>query len=323
MQIIHLDPKNPTTLPSHVLTIGNFDGVHLGHQAMLNSLKTVAQHLGLATAVMVFEPQPREFFNPQNPPARLTNFAEKIALLDRFGVEMVIQAKFNDTFRHLSAHDFANLLKTIGTHHLVLGDDFRFGHDRMGDKVFLQGLGFGVDDLPTVTKNNLRISSTAVREALAQGDLAKAKGLLGQDYAITGQVVHGDKIGRTLNFPTANITLNRLKPALHGVFAVDVMLLDDTYQDGWQGLAGLSPNSLFGCANIGTRPSVHGTDWRLEVHLPNFCGDLYGQTLTVKFLHFLHGERHYQGLDDLKNGIRQDVNELLNWRTLQLRKQQN
>lgn len=318
MQIIDLDPHIPIALPPHALTIGNFDGVHLGHEAMLQTLQKDAKNQSLATAVMVFEPQPREFFNPQNPPARLTNFTEKVALLDKHGIDFIIKADFNDDFRHLSAHAFTMLLSTLGTQHLVLGDDFRFGHDRIGDKVFLQNLGFGVDSLATVTHDNARISSTAVREALAQGDLNAAKIMLGRDYAMTGQVIHGDKIGRTLNFPTANVALGRLKPAIQGVFGVDVLAdkdgqMIDLYALGG-GIKGQTMSSLLGAVNVGKRPSVNGTDYRLEVHLPEFRGDLYGMTLTVIFKKYLHGERHYESLADLKDGINKDVDELMAWR---------
>lgn len=324
MQIIHLNLSTPTTLPPHALTIGNFDGVHLGHQAMIHTLQKDAQNQSLSSAVMIFEPQPREFFNPNNPPARLTNFSEKVALLGKLGVDFIIWADFNENFRHLSAHEFAHILQIMNTQHLVLGDDFRFGHDRMGDKAFLASLGFGVDSLSTISMNNKRISSTAVREALQVGDLANAKAYLGRDYAMTGVVVHGDKIGRTLDFPTANVALNRLKPAISGVFGADIM----AYKDGQiidlskkfgGGIGGTTPNSLFGAVNVGTRPSVQGTEYRLEVHLPAFSGDLYGLTLEVIFRHYLHGEYKYDNLNALKQGINRDVRELINWHEQGLR----
>lgn len=319
MKIIHLNPKNIATLPAHALTIGNFDGVHLGHQAMLTALKKDAHSKGLATAIMIFEPQPREFFNPDNPPARLTSFDEKLTLLDEFGVDFIIKASFNDEFRQLSAHDFANMLDALGTQHLVLGDDFRFGHDRTGDKYFLTTLGFSVESLATIKINETRVSSTAIRQALSLGELSHAKELLGRDYAMTGQVIHGDKIGRTLDFPTANIQINRLKPALHGIFGADIIAhkdgqLIDLYQCHQTGIKGLTPYSLFGAVNIGTRPSVNGTQYRLEVHLPKFSGDLYGLTLTVIFTKYLHEEIRYPNLESLKAGIHKDVNELLAWR---------
>lgn len=173
-----------------------------------------------------------------------------------------------------------------------------------------------------------RISSTLVRRLLAEGKIQQANQLLGRDYCMVGQVLHGDKIGRTLNFPTANVALDRLKPALHGIFAVDVQVLDKQGQvvkgawealavDNQHGVAGLDEDSLFGTANIGTRPAVNGKEWRLEVHFPQFKGNLYDKVLKVRFLHFLHGERRYAGLPELKAGIQQDVVELLEWRAMQ------
>lgn len=323
MKIYHLTQilENKQFLNPNILSIGNFDGVHLGHQAMLAKLKNLSRINGLESSVMIFEPQPREFFTPTNAPPRLTNLDEKITLLQKFGVQNVIVANFDEQFRSLSANDFAKLLHNLSVKQLVLGDDFRFGHDRAGDSQFLQSVGFIVHNLDTVADNqHERISSTKIREYLLNGDLLSAKQILGRDYTITGKVVHGDKIGRTLDFPTANIALNRIRPPLHGVFAVDVLMQDDNFAEEWDGLAGFSPNSLFGCANIGTRPSVNGEDWRLEVYLPNFQGDLYDKILTVKFLHFLHGEKKYNDINALKNGIQQDVSQLLNWRTMQVRK---
>ena len=322
MPIIYLDPKNPPNLLPIALTLGNFDGVHLGHQAMLHALHQDAQRLSLQTAVMIFEPQPREFFNPDNPPARLTNLNEKINLLQDLGVDFILVADFNQAFRLLSAHEFGGLLQRLNAQFLVIGDDFRFGHDRTGDRAFLQDMGFAVDSLATVSHSDKRISSTAVRQALAQGDLTTAKALLGRDYTITGEVVHGDKIGRTLNFPTANIALNRTKPALQGVFGADIFAFKDGQTVSFDALAvnnqigitGTQPNSLWGAVNIGTRPSVNGQDYRLEVHLPEFFGNLYGLTLQVVFKHFLHDEKKYPDLNSLQTAIAQDVNELIQWR---------
>ncbi len=324
---------SPVDLAPCVLTIGNFDGVHLGHQAMLNQIRDIANAQNLGAAVMIFEPQPREFFAPHAAPARLTNLAEKQALLAEYGVETLIVAGFDTDFRSLSAQAFADILALrLNVKALVLGDDFRFGHDRTGDSQFLRDYGLHVTNLHTITDVDgkaARISSTRVRDLLLAGDLKAANALLGRDYSITGLVVGGDKIGRTMNFPTANIELDRIKPALHGIFAVDVVSLDDKGQvipdglitsaeTGKTGVAGLRPNSLFGTANIGTRPSVDkALNWRLEVHFPELQADLYGLTLQVRFLHYLHGERHYDGLDALKAGIQQDVVDLLEWRSQQ------
>lgn len=315
-QILFLDPHSPPALPPHILTIGNFDGVHLGHEAMLKTLKKDAALQALATAVMIFEPQPKEFFDPPNAPARLFTLQDKLAHLGVL-VDYVIVANFDQSFRELSAHDFCQMLGQLNTKGLVVGDDFRFGHDRQGDKTFLKKQGFAIHSLDSVLVDGVRVSSTAVRQALSEGDLDTAKRLLGRDYAITGQVVHGDKIGRTLNFPTANIALSHLKPAIKGIFGADIVAYKDgqvldLYQLGG-GIQGKVAHSLFGAVNVGTRPSVSGTDYRLEVHLPCFTGDLYGLTLQVIFKKYLHDERHYAGLDELKTGIKKDVDELVQW----------
>lgn len=324
---------SPVELAPCVLTIGNFDGVHLGHQAMLTQVRDIAHAQNLGSAVMIFEPQPREFFAPETAPARLTNLAEKQALLAEFGVETLIVAGFDTEFRSLSAQAFADILAMrLNVKALVLGDDFRFGHDRTGDSQFLRNYGLDVTNLHTVIDTSdkaARISSTRIRDLLLAGDIEAASALLGRDYTMTGLVVDGDKIGRTLDFPTANIDLDRIKPTLHGIFAVDVVSLDDQGQvipngllvnatTGKTGIAGLRADSLFGTANIGTRPSVDkGHNWRLEVHFPALHADLYGLTLQVRFLHYLHGERHYDGLEALKAGIHQDVADLIEWRSIQ------
>ncbi|MGP4863781.1 riboflavin biosynthesis protein RibF [Psychrobacter sp. T6-5] len=336
--------NDPIELAPCVLTIGNFDGVHLGHQAMLAQVRDIAHTQNLDAAVMIFEPQPREFFAPAKAPARLTNLAEKQALLAQYGVKTLVVAGFDEDFRSLSAQAFADILATrLNVKALVLGDDFRFGHDRTGDSQFLRDYGWDVTNLHTITDSNIdndhlndvnneaaRISSTRIRDLLLAGDIHAANILLERDYAITGSVVRGDQIGRTMDFPTANIDLQRIKPALHGIFAVDVVSLDENGEvipdgliklaiDNNIGVAGLRPHSLFGTANIGKRPSVDkGDDWRLEVHFPKLKADLYGLNLEVRFLHFLHGERRYDGLDALKAGIHQDVTDLLEWRDNQV-----
>ena len=324
---------SPVDLAACVLTIGNFDGVHLGHQAMLAQVRDTAKAQNIGSAVMIFEPQPREFFAPATAPARLTNLAEKQALLAEYGIETLIVASFDSDFRSLSAQAFADILALrLNVKALVLGDDFKFGHDRTGDSQFLRDYGLDVTNLHTITDDKgkgARISSTRIRDLLLAGDLNAANALLGRDYAMTGVVVGGDKIGRTMDFPTANVDLKRIKPALHGIFAVDVVSLDDNgdvIPNGLTaltnsenpGIAGLRPHSLFGTANIGIRPSVDKEhDWRLEVHFPKLKADLYGLTLQVRFLHYLHGERHYESLEALKAGIHNDVIDLLEWREQQ------
>lgn len=321
MQIIHLTTQAPVSLPPIALTIGNYDGVHLGHQAMLQMLTTQAKAHDLAAAVMVFEPQPKEFLYPDMPPARLSGLSEKAEMMAKLGMDYLLVAGFDDKFRSLSANEFTKLLTKLNARHLVLGDDFRFGHDRLGDGEFLKQAGFEISYLPTTQIIGERVSSTAVREALANHDFAKAKAFLGRDYAITGEVVHGDKIGRTLNFATANVALNRPKPALLGVYGADVFAFKDgqavdlSSLGEQAGVSGVVQGSLFGAVNVGMRPSVCGQEYRLEVHLPNFAADLYGMTLTVVFRTFLHGEKKYANLEELKQGIAQDVVDLLAWRS--------
>ena len=330
------------------LSIGNFDGVHIGHQAMLTKLIDDAKVLDLLAAVMVFEPQPREFFAPDDPPARLSTLNEKLAHFAKLGIDVVIVAGFDHAFRSLSAVAFAELLKRLDVRHLVLGDDFRFGHDRMGDGAFLSASGFGIAHLDSITVSLdtdadthtpdvhacQRASSTLIRQTLARGALDQARTLLGHNYMIMGKVTHGDKIGRTLGFPTANIELGRLRPALTGVYGVNVYLLacdgidtdgnyhlpsiQDFAQISTSGIAGTQPLSRFGAANLGYRPSI-GADntldnYRLEVHLPKFVGNLYDMTLMCEFITYLHPERHYADLDALKHGIDADIAALIAWR---------
>lgn len=341
---IHAGKSHSDLTADSVLTIGNFDGVHLGHQAMLKQLQQSASEQQLQTMVMIFEPQPREYFaqlksDPSSAPARLTAQDEKLTLLANFGIDTVVVAKFDEAFRSLSASEFADMLvQHLNVKSLVLGDDFKFGHDRTGDSEFLRSYGLPVTNLHTITDTYItetedspsledkRISSTRIRELLAEGDLKTASRLLNRDYTITGKVVGGDKIGRTLDFPTANIELNRVRPALHGVYGVDVVILDeagevvadgfsDLAKEGKTGIAGLLPHSLFGTANIGIRPSVDKPqEWRLEVFFPQFSGNLYDKTLQVRFLHHLHDERKYESLEALKAGIQQDVIDLVEWR---------
>ncbi len=320
MQVIHLDnPKNHThlmTLSQNIaptaMTIGNFDGVHLGHAKMIETLKTIAHHHHLLSAVMIFEPQPKEFFEPNNPPARISSLSEKLTRFDALGVDLVIVARFNDDFRQLSAHDFADILRLFQAKHLVLGDDFRFGQGRSGDEKFLQAEGFVVHNMHTITHNKTRISSTAIRALLNKGHLAAANDLLGYDYAVTGQVIAGNQLGRTLGFPTANIALNRLKPAVSGIYGAAVTSADLPLLS--MGGLVLPNDALFGCVNIGVRPSVNlGDEWRCEVYLPDFKGDLYGKTLTLTFLHYLHPEKKYDSLPALTEGIAEDVKALINW----------
>lgn len=282
-----------------VATIGNFDGVHRGHQAILARLRERAVELGVPSCVVIFEPQPREYFAPDTAPARLARLRDKVALLAAEGVDRVLCLAFNQRLSKLSAAEFVDtiLVDGLGVKHLEVGDDFRFGCDRVGDFEFLQqaGLsqGFTVEAAQTVEQEGLRVSSTQVRSALAKADFALAERLLGRPYQISGRVLHGQKLARQLGTPTANIQLKRHRVPLTGVYLVSVEL------DGkaWPGVA-----------NIGVRPTVSG-DGRahLEVHLLDYAGDLYGRRLTVEFHHKLRDEQRFASLEALKSAIDADI----------------
>ena len=288
--------------PQHrgcVATIGNFDGVHRGHQAILARLRERAVELGVPSCVVIFEPQPREYFAPDTAPARLARLRDKVALLAAEGVDRVLCLAFNQRLSKLSAAEFVDtiLVDGLGVKHLEVGDDFRFGCDRVGDFEFLQqaGLsqGFTVDAAQTVELDGLRVSSTQVRQALANADFALAERLLGRPYRISGRVLHGQKLARQLGTPTANIQLKRRRVPLSGVYLVSVEV------DGkpWPGVA-----------NIGVRPTVSGDgSAHLEVHLLDYAGDLYGRRLTVEFHHKLREEQRFASLEALKSAIDADI----------------
>lgn len=283
-----------------VLTLGNFDGVHLGHQQLINHLIKQSKKLNLPTVVMLFEPQPLEFFCKQNTPARLTSFKEKVELIKKLGIDYIIAVPFTQTFANMLAPDFIQdwLINKLQAKYIVIGDDFRFGRERKGDINLLQQYThnnqFVVESMPTFVWNDLRISSTAVREALFNSDFKLAHCLLGRNYAIEGKVVHGNALARQLGFPTANIHLNRKKPALQGVYFVKVKNC-------------CSNKHYHGIANIGIRPTIEGKKAILEVNLFDFSGDIYGQYLDVIFVHKLRDEKKFDSLTDLKQQIAQDV----------------
>lgn len=325
MKLLHLHalPAN-MQLPPTAITIGNFDGVHRGHQAMLHTLKHRAASDQLKTLVMLFEPQPPEFFKGNQAPPRITSLREKIELLRAQGIDYVLIARFDQAFRSLTAHQFANLLKNqLNGKALVLGDDFRFGCDRAGDSAFLRSYGFPVDDLPTVMVAGERVSSTRIRNCLLQGDFKTAAQLLGRPYSITGRIQYGDQIGRTIDFPTINVALKRLTPCLHGIYVADVQTVYGaslpelvSHQSKQVGLAGYTPHSILGAAHVGTRPAIEQAEpeWRLEVHFPDLNANLYGLLVKVTFLQFLHGEKNYSSLAALQQGIFDDVRTVREFR---------
>ena len=287
----------------HAVTIGNFDGLHLGHHAMLARLQEVARARGLPTCVLSFEPHPREFFAPDQAPARLSSLREKAEILRRFGIDRLHVFRFDRAFSSLSAQAFIEqvLGYTLQARYVLVGDDFRYGAKRAGDFALLQqagqSLGFDAEFLPTVEVAGERASSTAVRQALALGDLAHAARLLGRPYSISGRVVHGDKLGRGIGFPTANIQLKHNRPPLMGIFVVEV--------------CGLNGAPLHGAASLGKRPTVKGPDAVpvLEVHLFDFDADIYGRRVRVDFLHKLRDEEKYPDLDSLVAQIKRDVED--------------
>jgi riboflavin kinase/FMN adenylyltransferase len=300
MEIVHgiysLRPRHKGC----VLTIGNFDGVHHGHRLLLGHLFAKAQELGVPSMLLTFEPQPREYFAGEKVPARLTRFREKITLLEQTELDRVLCLPFNETTRNTSAEWVIEVLLNdlLGIRYIVVGDDFRFGKDQQGDYAMLEEAGerygFGVSHVGTLTFEHERISSSRIREVLAEGDFELAEKLLGHPYFIMGRVVYGRQLGRTLGVPTANIRLQRYRAALEGVYAVKVQGLEKEYP---------------GVANIGVRPTVDGKEPLLEVHVFDFEGDLYGKLLTVEFVKKIREERAFDGLEALKNQIHADIAE--------------
>lgn len=280
-----------------VITIGNFDGVHLGHQAIINQLKAKADDLNLPCTVLTFEPHPEEFFSRAHYGTRLTPFREKLELLAEYGVDRLVCARFNQKFADLTAGEFVCdvLIKGLGSKHIVIGDDFRFGKGREGDFEFLVAKGaqhdFEVENTPTFIVDEERVSSTRIREALSLCKLSLAERLLGHPYFITGVVQHGDKRGRTIGFPTANIRLKQQIAPPNGVYAVKISGLDREYS---------------GVANIGQRPTVDDSKYLLEVHLFDFNQDIYRKKLKVHLVEHIRPEQKFANLDELTARIKED-----------------
>jgi len=281
-----------------VATIGNFDGVHLGHQAVLTQLAMKGDTLGLPAVVITFEPQANEFFSPDKAPARLSRFREKIDTLRSYSIQQCCVLRFNKKLAQMSAEQFIQQLIVDGLNikYLVVGDDFKFGQDRLGDFAMLQKAGaehgFQVVNMHTFSVDNIRVSSTRIRQALKAGDIMQAEKLLGRPYRMSGRVAHGDKRGRTMGFPTANIHLHRCKVPLSGVYAVQ--------------LFGVEGEPIQGVANVGVRPTVGADKALLEVHLFDFDREIYGEHVQVHFLHKLRDEQKFDGLDELMMQIKQD-----------------
>ncbi|WP_298442503.1 bifunctional riboflavin kinase/FAD synthetase [uncultured Ferrimonas sp.] len=290
--------------PKHhgcVLTIGNFDGVHQGHAAVIARVVEMAKQHQVPATVLLFDPQPQEYFAGDNAPARLSLLRDKLSRLAQLGIDRVLCIRFNQKFADFEAQRFVEqlLVKQLGVRHLVVGDDFCFGKARQGNYAMLQQAGarhgFTVQDTASCLLGAARISSTLIRQALAQGDLSGAEQMLGYPYQISGRVAHGDKLGRTLNFPTANLPLRRKVVPVSGVYAVKVRFADGSVRDG--------------VANVGKRPTVHGENCRLEVHIFDFAADIYGQQLQIQLISWLRDEQRFESLDALKAQISADVIE--------------
>lgn len=287
------------------LTIGNFDGVHRGHQVLLAHVRRAATELGLDAAVMTFEPHPREFFarqagQPGNVPTRVANLRDKLQSLSQAGIDRVIVEHFNASFAAMSPQDFIEKVLVEGLHvkWLMVGEDFCFGSRRAGNIATLveagKKYGFNVETLPTVMSEGARVSSSAVRAALAAGDFIHARTLLGHSYSISGHVVHGKKLGRAIGFPTLNLRVNHPHPALSGIFAVKVH--------------GLADQALPAVASIGIRPTVDDSGRvLLESYILDFTGDCYGKLIQVEFLQKLRDEEKYVDLPTLTAAITSDV----------------
>lgn len=308
MQLIrgfHNLAGSPELLNGCVLSIGNFDGVHFGHQNILARLIDKGLELNLPSVVMIFEPQPREFFAKKSenltaciPPARLMRLRDKLKYLAEAGVDFVLCVRFNEKFAQISAEDFIGelLVKRLKVRYLSVGDDFRFGIKRGGNFETLRNAGlkyrFTVEESHTHSLNEARISSSFVREALQKNDLALVEKLLGKPYSIHGRVAHGNKLGRTIGFPTANILLNRLVTPIQGVFAVKIN----------------TPKGCFnGIANVGNRPTINGTKPLLEVHIFDFNASIYGEAIEVVFLKKIRDEIKFENFEALKLQIEKDV----------------
>lgn len=299
MQLIRGLHNASRVLQGCALTIGNFDGVHLGHQAVLRHLRQKADELNLPMAVLLFEPQPREYFMGEHAPARLMRLRDKLHYLQQAHVDVVIVAKFDRTLANQPAEEFIEkgLVEQLKVKFLSIGDDFQFGANRRGNFAMLQQagkrFGFVVEDNHSFCLDEQRISSTAIREALAKDDLALAESLLGKPYRIFGRVIHGNQLGRTIGFPTANIRLHRQVNPVKGVYAVKVRLK--------------SGEIFNGVANMGKRPTINGMVQLLEVHLFDFAQNIYGEQVEVEFCHKIRNEIKFPSFDALKAQIEQDV----------------
>ena len=289
-----------------VVTIGAFDGVHLGHQAVIGHLLEKSAELAVPSAIIVFEPLPREYFSPIKAPARIMSFREKFLALRDLGVDRLLRVRFNENLRGMSAQQFVDdiFVAGLGVRYVALGDDFRFGNDREGDLEFIRQQGpqhgYAAGPTPTLLMDGERVSSTRIRFALEIARFEEAASLLGRPYSISGKVVYGRQLGQTLGTPTANLALRRLRAPLSGVYAVEV--------------SGAGLDRATGVANVGIRPTVDDSiKANLEVHLLDREIGLYGQHIDVIFRHKLREEKKFGSLDELKQNIARDIENTRDW----------
>ena len=282
-----------------VLTVGNYDGVHLGHQSMIGALKARAAEHRAAATVLVFEPSSKEFIDPEGAPPRLTRWREKFLALAGAGVDRLITLRFDEQMRAMTPENFVDelIVAKLGTRHLVVGNDFRYGCKARGTieslRIAGERCGFGVEQIAPFVYDGVRVSSTAVRARLECSDFLGAERLLGRPYRMMGRVVHGNQLGRTLGFPTANVRLMRRKSPVHGILAVRVY--------------GIASAPLAAVASLGTRPTVGGTEVLLEVHVFDYSGDLYGREIEVEFVAKLRDEEKFESLDELTMQMKIDA----------------
>jgi riboflavin kinase/FMN adenylyltransferase len=297
MRVASDNPGSTVLADSSVVAIGNFDGVHLGHRELLRCCCESAGE-GDSVVLLTFEPLPQAWFRPDSAPARLTSVHQKLKLVEDLGVDLVWSMRFNQQFADMAAHDFVHsvLVEDLGARVVIVGEDFRFGKDRQGDVALLRQLGaeygFETRVVPAVVRQGQRVSSTAIRTALAEGKLDLAKVLLGRAFRMEGEVAHGAKLGRKLGYPTANIRLEAEPCPLQGVFAVRARVEGEQ----WRG----------GVVSLGRRPAMGGGEFLLEVHLFDFDGDLYGCRMEVEFVEKLRDELNFDGVEALMSQMNMD-----------------
>ena len=294
----HLSQLKKIGPQARAVTVGAYDGIHLGHQEILRQVKAQAQKVSGRALVLSFEPMPKEFFSPDKPAARLTRFRERYELLREFGIEEFFCPSFSSV-NDLSPQAFIQnvLLNGLNASHIVVGDDFRFAAQRIGtlDDLVNAGStsGFGVTAVPAVYHKNQRASSTAIRKALRVGDMTTARGMLGRDYSISGRVVRGLGLGKKLGFPTANVNLNRRLAPVDGIFAARIN--------------GLAESALDGVVSVGVRPTVGGVEPLVEVFIFDFDRDIYGKYITIEFIERLREERTYSDIEAMTKQMHKDV----------------